>query len=113
LYQVQKEGNRDLVDLRAVEELPTANRIEQILVMAPTELIASKVISYYQRRGKPKAGTDWRDLALLLLKFPELKEEAGTVKDSLVAAGAAPEVLSLWQDIVTTEIEAEEDDDEF
>jgi hypothetical protein len=113
LYQVQKGGNRHLVDLRAVEELPTANRIEQILVMAPTELIASKVISYYQRRGKPKAGTDWRDLALLLLKFPELKEEAGTVKDSLVAAGAAPEVLSLWQDIVTTEIEAEEDDDEF
>ena len=81
LYQVQKAGNRRLVDLRAVESLPLAQRIEQILVMAPAELIASKVISYYQRRGKPKAGTDWRDLALLLLKFPELKRNSGLVMD--------------------------------
>src|SRR5688572_1863647 len=33
LYQVQKAGNRHLVDLRPVESLPPAQRIEQILVM--------------------------------------------------------------------------------
>jgi hypothetical protein len=113
LYQVQKSGNRHLVDLRAVESLPPAQRIEQILVMAPTELIASKVISYYSRRGKPKAGTDWRDLAMLLLKFPELKRNSGLVVDRLKASGAEPAILTLWQEIVATEIEPEDDEDEF
>ena len=113
LYQVQKAGNRHLVDLRAVESLPLTQRIEQILVMAPAELIASKVISYYQRRGKPKAGTDWRDLALLLLKFPELKRNSSLVIDCLNASQAEPAILTLWQDIVATEIEPEDDEDEF
>ena len=58
LYQVQKAGNRHLVDLRPVEKLPLAQRMEQILVATPAELIASKVIAYHQRRGMPKSGTD-------------------------------------------------------
>ena len=45
--------------------------------MSPPELIAHKVIAYHARRGQPKAGTDWRDLAMLLLTFPELKKEKG------------------------------------
>jgi hypothetical protein len=90
-----------------------AQRIEQILVMAPAELVASKVISYYQRRGKPKSGTDWRDLALLLLKFPQLKSNSSLVVDRLAAAGANPEVLAVWQEIVATEIKPEDDEDEF
>lgn len=65
LFQIQKSGNRHLVDVRAVESLPAAQRVAGVLVMAPAELIASKVISYYRRRGKPKAGTDWRDIAML------------------------------------------------
>jgi hypothetical protein len=113
LYQVQKSGNRHLVDLRSVKSLPMAQRIEQILVMAPAELVASKVISYYQRRGKPKSGTDWRDLALLLLKFPQLKSNSSLVVDRLAAAGANPEVLAVWQEIVATEIKPEDDEDEF
>lgn len=113
LYQVQKAGNRHLVDLRAVENLPRAHRIEQVLIMAPAELIASKAISYYQRRGKPKAGTDWRDLAMLLLKFPELKSNSSVVADHLVSAGANPAVLAVWHEIVATEIQPEDDEDEF
>ena len=34
LVQVQKPGNRHLVDIRSVNELPDAKRIEDILVMA-------------------------------------------------------------------------------
>jgi len=113
LYQVQKSGNRHLVDLRAVETLPRAQRIEKILIMAPTELVASKVISYHQRRGKPKAGTDWRDLAMLLLKFPELKRDASLVANCLLASGANPEILTVWEEIVATEIKPEDDEDEF
>ena len=110
LYQVQSSGNRHLVDVRKVSDLPSAQRIEQVLVMAPAELIASKLISYYQRRGKPKSGTDWRDLAMLLLTFPELKQESSQVLNCLLAAGTSEKILELWQEVVRMEIEEEEDE---
>src|SRR2546426_4982945 len=75
LFQIHKPRNRHLVDLRPAKALPRAERIEDVLVMSPPELIAHKVISYYARHGQPKAGTDWRDLATLHLTFPELKEK--------------------------------------
>ncbi|MBO1349203.1 MAG: hypothetical protein EBE86_018230 [Hormoscilla sp. GUM202] len=56
LYRVEKQGNRHLMDIRQVEKLPANRCIEQVLVMDPTELVVSKIISYHQRRGKPKAG---------------------------------------------------------
>lgn len=108
VFQTQKSGNRHLVDIREVETLPQTRCIEQILVLTPEELIASKVISYCQRRGQPKSGTDWRDLALLLLAFPELKEESGQVSLLLQASDAS--VMDMWRELVAQEI-AEEDDD--
>jgi hypothetical protein len=59
LFQVQKTGNRYLVDVRPVASLPESQTIEDIRVLTPPELIAHKVISYNARREKPKAGTDW------------------------------------------------------
>lgn len=113
LYQVQKSGNRHLVDVRPVEALPAAQRVADVLVMAPAELIASKVISYYQRRGKPKSGTDWRDLAVLLLTFPELKLASGPVAERLRAAGVETAVLDVWHELVKQDIEPADEDDEF
>jgi hypothetical protein len=113
LYQVRKSGNRHLVDLRPVETLPLAQRIEQVLVAAPVELIARKVIAYHQRRGIPQSGTDWRDVAMLLLAFPELKRESGPVVDRLHAAGADAAVLSVWKELVAQEIRPPGEDDEF
>lgn len=110
LYQVQNSGNRHLVDVRQVKNLPETQRIEQVLVMAPAELIASKLISFYQRRGKPKSGTDWRDLAMLLLAFPELKQESSQVLNCLRAAGTSEDILKLWREVVEMEIEEEEDE---
>ncbi|MBI2877363.1 MAG: nucleotidyl transferase AbiEii/AbiGii toxin family protein [Candidatus Tectomicrobia bacterium] len=112
LFQVRKSGNRHLVDVRPVEKLPLAQRIGDVLVMAPAELIAYKVIAYHQRRGQPKSGTDWRDLALLLLRFPDLKRDLGPVVDCLRAAGADPAVLTVWQEFVAQEIRPEEEEDE-
>ena len=77
LFQIQKSGNRHLVDIRPVTSLPSAQRIADILVISPPELIARKVVSYHSRRGNPKAFSDMRDLAMLFLAFPELKTEAG------------------------------------
>lgn len=113
LYQVQKSGNRNLVDIRPAQELPIAQRIDQVLVMSPAVLIANKVISYHQRKGKPKSGTDWRDLAMLLLTFPELKNEHGAVSQCLLAAEVTPAIQQVWHDIVNTPITAGDDDDEF
>jgi hypothetical protein len=110
LYQLRKEGNRHLVDIRQTDTLPASQAIAGIQVLAPADLIASKVISYYQRRGKPKSGTDWRDLALLLLTFPDLKTETGIVTERLKETGAAQEVLDLWLEFVAQEIEPEDDE---
>jgi len=76
VFQIRKEGNRHLVDLRPVATLPQAELIDGVRVVTAAELIARKVISLHSRRGQPKSGTDWRDLALLLLTFPELKIES-------------------------------------
>ncbi len=113
IYQILKSGNRHLVDLRAVKKLPAAQRIEQVLVMAPAELVASKVISYYQRRGKPKSGTDWRDIAMLLLAFPDFKQMNSPVTAHLQAVGVKPPIMAVWEEFVKQEIQSlEEEDDE-
>jgi len=113
LYQVQKAGNRHLVDIRPVKSLPPTKRIAKVLVVMPAELIAGKVIAYHQRRGKPKSGTDWRDLAMLLLTFPELKRDSGAVLERLQAAGADQAVLEVWKELVAQEIMPPNEDDEF
>ena len=113
LFQIQKPRNRHLVDLRTVESLPHAQRIEDVLVTSPPELIAQKVISYHGRRGQPKAGTDWRDLAMLLLTFPQLKKEQGAVSDALKSIGVKEDVTQTWHELVAQEIVETEDDSEF
>jgi hypothetical protein len=113
LYQVQKPKNRHLVDVRPVPALPPTQRVEEVLVVTPPELIASKVRAFQQRRGQPKSGTDWRDVAILLLTFPQLKTDQGPVRERLEAAGADPAVLAVWKEIVAQEIRPETDEDEF
>ncbi|HUE82971.1 MAG TPA: nucleotidyl transferase AbiEii/AbiGii toxin family protein [Pyrinomonadaceae bacterium] len=113
VFQIKSSGNRHLIDLRPAASLPKAQRIEDILVMTPEELIARKVISYRARRGQPKSGTDWRDLALLLLTFPELKSETGPVAESLHGLGATKEVLNTWRELVALEFSLPSEEDEF
>lgn len=113
IFQVRKTDNRHLVDIRQAEVLPATRRLAQVLVIAPIDLIASKVIAYTQRRGKPKAGTDWRDLAMLLLAFPELKHAQGAVADCLHAVGVSLDVLATWQELVAQDIQPGDEDDDF
>ena len=113
LFQIHKPRNRHLVDLRPAEALPRAERIEDVLVMSPPELIAHKVISYQARRGQPKAGTDWRDLAMLLLTFPELKQEQGAVTEVLKSIGVNGDVMQTWRELVALKLIEPEEDDEF
>ena len=80
-------------------------------MVTPPELIAGKVIAMHRRRGQPKSGTDWRDVAALLLQFPELKTETGPVGDRLIASGAEPEVMRAWRELVAQPIVPGEDED--
>lgn len=113
LFQVRKSGNRHLVDVRPVESLPSAQRVSGVLVIAPPDLIASKVISYHRRLAQPKSFSDRRDIAMLLLQFPELKSEVGPVMDCLRGAGAEEQVLNAWRELVAQEIQPPDADDEF
>lgn len=111
IYQIRKPKNRHLVNVRSVADLPNAERIADILVMSPVALIAAKVAAYANRRGQPKSGSDWRDIAFLLLAFPELKQHSGLVSEQLQKDGADQELLHIWQTLVDQEILLE--DDEF
>jgi hypothetical protein len=113
LFQMQKTGNRHLVDVRPVQALPDSQAVEGIHVLTPTGLIASKVVSYNARRGKPKSGTDWRDIAMLLLTFPELKSESGAVNEALKMLNATAADLNSWRQLVAQEISAPSDEEEF
>lgn len=113
VFQVRKSGNRHLADVRPVATLPVAQRIAGVLVVTPAELIASKVIAYAHRRGSPKSGTDWRDIAMLLLTFPELKRETGPVVERLDLAGSEAAVFAVWKDFVAQEFHHPDDDDKF
>ena len=113
LYQIQKSGNRPLVDIRFVPALPPSQRIAQVLVASPEELIALKVIAYHLRRGQPRSGTDWRDIAMLLLTFPNLKTEDGSVAERLRAENAGEEAIKLWKELANQEIQTTDEEDEF
>ena len=113
LFQTQKTGNRHLVDVRSTESLPSAQRIGDVLVIAPPELIARKVIAYHSRSKQPKGFSDMRDLAMLFLTFPELKSESGVVNDALRRIGVSGKELDTWRELVSKEIEAPNDDQEF
>ena len=113
VFQLRKEGNRHLVDLRPVTTLPASQSVEGVLVVSPAELIALKVASYHMRKGKAKAFLDRRDLAMLFFAFPDLKNETGSVESSLRSLGVSEEVMSSWSELVAEKIEESTDEDEF
>ena len=110
IHQVCKEGNRHLIDVRLVTDFPTTEIVEEIQVLSPLELIVSKVISFQSRYGKPKSWTDRRDIAVLLLRFPELK---GKVAENLRAKNVSEAVLNVWSDISEENFQIENDDEDL
>ena len=113
LFQWRKPNNRHLVDVRPIDAMPPTQRVADILVLTPFELVATKVIAYCRRQGTPKSFTDRGDIALLLLKFPELKTENGAVRDRLIAHGSDESIVSVWKTLVAEEIRPEADDEGY
>lgn len=113
IFQVRKPRNRHLADVRSISTIPPTRRVAGVLVAAPPELIAQKVIAWQRRRGQPKSGSDWRDIAVLLLAFPELKSERGPVGERLEAAGADEAAMRAWKQIVAQTILPEDVEEGF
>ena len=113
IYQARKSGHRSLVDVRPVESLPPIQRVKDLFVVSPPELIAQKVMAMVGCKKKPKEGIHQADVYRLLLTFPELKREDSEVADRLRSAGASEEVLAAWKNLVTQEIEAEDENEKF
>ena len=111
IYQIRTPTNRHLVDVRQTLVLPACQRIEEILVVSPPELVSMKVISMAARPKTPKGLTDEVDLLRLLITFPELKTETGSVLVSLHRQNATDNALQIWQDLVARDIRPETDDD--
>jgi len=101
IYQVHKPENRHLADIRSVNQLPETELIGDIQVLTPRELAMSKLVAYHSRKNQPKAGTDWRDLTLLLLRFPELKLE---ISECLKQQNYSQDIQRTWAEISSIEL---------
>jgi len=109
VYQARKPSNRHLADIRQVMNLPPCQRIERVFVPRPEELMSQKIISMVSRSKTAKGMTDIADLRRLLLTFPDLKKEQGSVHQALTLAGASPSAMMAWQKMVAEEIEVEDE----
>ena len=112
IYQVRTPKNRHLVDIRSVHELPPHDRMDDVLILTPVELIRMKVVSMVARPQTAKGLTDAADLRRLLLAFPELKSEHGAVRERLLANSATEKTLAAWHDLVHQEILPDDDESE-
>lgn len=110
VFQRQKPKNRHLVDVRAVDEFPPTQRVDEVLVLTPAELISAKMISSTSRTKTAKGLIDAADVRRLVLTFPDLKTEDGPVADCLRAANAPQSAMEAWSDVVSQEILPEDED---
>ena len=113
VYQLRKEGNRHLVDVRPVDELLPVEWVGDIPIVVPVEIVTDKVIAARSRSDRAKANLDERDLIELLRAYPHLKTHHGPVHDRLTARGVPPEVFAAWEAIVDEPIDAHDEDDDF
>ncbi len=110
LYQKRQPENRHLVELRLVERLPPAQRVEDVLVLSPPDLVADTVMSMVAGQHTPNGMMHWAETHGMLLAFPKLKSEEGPVAERLRAAKAPPEVLAAWKQLVIEEMLPDDED---
>ncbi|MCL5770077.1 MAG: hypothetical protein M1588_01995 [Planctomycetes bacterium] len=113
IFQSRQGTPRHLADIRMVDALPPARKIGGVAVLVPEDLIAAKVIGFHRRSGQPKAFTDRRDIAVLLLRFPHLRRYDGVVRQRLEATGVEESVLAAWRQIAGEPVKRRGEGDEF
>ena len=110
IYQLREPRDRHLIDVRQIDELPESREIEGVRFVAPTTLVAMKLIGFAARSNRPKGDTDRADLRRLLLAFPELRVEAGAVADRLRQLASPAAAVAAWRELVASSFEPDDDD---
>ncbi len=112
VYQLRDAGNRHLVDVRGVAELPGHVDIGGVSVVELPELMVMKSRALAARRNREKGLSDRLDLHRLLNAHPELREPDGVVARRL-AAPADKAALEAWREVVAERVEPDAEEDEF
>jgi hypothetical protein len=111
VYQLRKppQKSRHLVDVQQVDVLPETNRIEDVHVVVPSELIVLKLASYAARKRTEKGLSDKLDLHRMLRAFPEFRsDQHGPVAEKL--RGSPSAMREAWAEILSERIEPSDDD---
>ena len=111
VYQVREPENRHLIDLYGVETLPAHREVEKVQVVVPDELIARKVVTHVRHAKSGKGSIDLADIRRLLLAYPQLKSEQGSVRQRLIELAASDAVLAAWSEIAASDIPEDDEDD--
>jgi len=112
VYQIRKEGNRHLADVRLAEfSLDDAVELDGVRYVSLPILTALKVKALSLRRLAPKGGTDLADLRRLLIAHPELRAVEGPVAEALGTVGASAEAREVWRELVEAPAISDEDAD--
>jgi len=111
VYQVRRppEPNRHLVDVRQVDDLPSARDVDGIRVVAPADLVVLKLASFVARRHTDKGISDRLDLHRMLLAFPKFRLPSSAVEAKL--RDAPPNIQEAWEEILSEPIERADDDE--
>ncbi|MDI7268104.1 MAG: hypothetical protein QME96_08935 [Myxococcota bacterium] len=112
IFQVRKDANRHLADVR-LADFPIEPAVERdgIRYVPPALLVALKVCALTRRRYAPKGATDLADLRRLLLADRKLRT-SGAVRKALGRIGADEAALRTWDEILAAPVVADEDIDE-
>lgn len=110
VYQVQKEKNRSLVDVRQEANLPDSVSERGVHFVEPVTLLAMKIESYAARRNQIKGDTDRVDIRRMLASFPELRELHGEVEEKLISDHVPKEILDIWYDFVEERLDPDSDE---
>lgn len=86
VYEARKRRTRRFANICAVDALPPSRRIRWLRVINPAGLVAGKALAYAYRRADSRAGSDWRDIAIFLLRFSRLKMPNGGIRAELRGA---------------------------
>jgi hypothetical protein len=113
VFQIRSEGNRHLADLR-LAEFPLTDLVERdgIRYVGLPMLVALKVVAMVKRRLAPKGATDLADLRRLLFAHPELRQEEGSVAQSILAIGGGEADFRQWRALLAEPVVSDEETDE-
>jgi hypothetical protein len=112
IEEVRQPEDRHLVDVRQVTELPPSRTIEGIKVLAPADLVATKVISMVARARRDKGLTDEVDLHRLIHALPGLGVSYDDVADRLKRMRASDAAVSAWLEAARQPLEVDDDDED-